>query len=101
MKMMLAENERMLQRIVGEFDRVCNRKLKVNVLKGKVMYMKRRVTRPLILQSHGARAECSTVKSGQGRWRKCLNLRKYGGMEGKSSVAQTSNGEMKSYGNKV
>lgn len=67
MKMMLAENERMLQRVLSEFDGVCNRRLKINVHKGKEMYLRRLVIRQLILQSHGARAECSTVKSGQGR----------------------------------
>ncbi len=39
---LLAENERMLQRIVDEFDRVCKRrKLKVNAGKSKVMFFER------------------------------------------------------------
>ncbi len=39
---LLAESERMLQRIVDEFDRVCKRrKLKVNARKCKVMVFER------------------------------------------------------------
>ncbi len=37
-KLMLAESEGMLQRIVDEFDRICKkRKLKINAGKSKVM----------------------------------------------------------------
>ncbi len=41
-KVLLAESERMLQRIVDEFDRVCKRrKLRVNAGKSKVMVFER------------------------------------------------------------
>ncbi len=41
-KMMLAESEGILQRIVDEFDRICKRrKLKVNAGKSKVMVLEK------------------------------------------------------------
>ncbi len=51
---LLAESERMLQRIVDEFDRVCKRrKLKVHASNSKVMFLEReQESRLLILQSH-------------------------------------------------
>ncbi len=51
-KVMLAESEGMLQRIVDAFDRICKRrKLKVNAGKSKVMVSRKQECRLLILQS--------------------------------------------------
>ncbi len=52
-KVLLAESEGMLQRIVDEFDRVCKRrKLIVNAGKSRVMVLREQESRLLILQSH-------------------------------------------------
>ncbi len=71
----LAESERMLQRIVDEFERVCKRrKLKVNSGKSKVIVLREQESRLLILQSHrewGQKLYLS-VRYGWGgrRWRR-------------------------------
>lgn len=40
-EVMMGVNERLLQRIVGKFGRVCNGRFKVYVYKGEVMYLER------------------------------------------------------------
>ncbi len=51
-KVMLAESEGVLQRIVDAFDRICKRrKLKVNAGKSKVMVSRKQESRLLVLQS--------------------------------------------------